>query len=88
MASIKCSYSALSSEESRWAYQMALDSASNRNFITRNPKEAIRLIENLASSNITKNTDFERNKSAPALGKEQLEDVKAKLDSVHKLLKK
>ncbi|XP_009124439.1 probable ATP-dependent RNA helicase ddx42 [Brassica rapa] len=60
---------------------MALDSASDRNFNTRNPEEAIRLIENLASNNITKNTDFERNKSAHALGKEQLEDVKAKLDS-------
>ena len=70
------------------AYQMALASASDGNFNTRNPEEAIRLIENLASSNNTKNTDFERKKLAPALGKEQLEEVKAKLDSVHKLLKK
>ena len=70
------------------AYQMALDSASDGNFKTRNPEEAVRLIENLASSNYTKKTDFERKKLAPALGKEQLEDVKAKLDSVHKLLKK
>ena len=48
----------------------------------------MRLIENLASSNNTKNTDFERKKSATTLGKEQLNDVKAKLDSVDKLLKK
>ena len=41
----------------------------------------------MASSNTTKNTDFERRKSA-ILGKEELDDVKAKLDSVHKLLKK
>ena len=70
------------------AYPMALDSASDGNFNTRNLEEAVRLIENLASSNITKNTDFERKKLAPALGKEQLGDVKANLDSVHKLLKK
>ena len=70
------------------AYQTALDSASDGNFNTRNPEEAIRLIENLTSSNNTKNTNFERKRSAPTLGKEQLEDVKAKLESVHKLLKK
>ena len=46
------------------------------------------LIENLASSNNTKNSDFGRRKSVPARGKEQLEDVKAKLDNVHKLFKK
>ena len=67
---------------------MALDSASDGNFNTRNPEEAIRLIENLASNNSTKNTDFKKKKITHALGKEQLEDVKAKLDSVHKLLKK
>ena len=70
------------------AYQMALDIASEGNFNTRNPEEAARLIENLASNNNTKNTDFERKISATTLGKEQLDDVKAKLDSVHKLLKK
>ena len=48
----------------------------------------MRLIDNLASSNCTKNTDFERKKSTTALGKEQLNDVKAKRDSMHKLLKK
>ena len=67
---------------------MAIDSANDGNFNTRNPEEAIRLIENLASCNSTKNTNFERKNSAPALGKEQLKDVKAKLDSVHKLLRK
>ena len=56
------------------AYQMVLDSASDGNLNTRNPKEAVRLIE--------------RRKSATTLGKEQMDDVKAKLDSVHKLLKK
>ena len=69
------------------AYQMALDTASDGNFNTRNPEEVVRLIENLASSNSIKNTDFERRKSA-TLGKEEMDDVKAKLDSVHKLLKK
>ena len=66
---------------------MALDTASEGNFNTRNPEEAVRLIENLTSSNSTKNTYFERRKSA-TLGKEEMDDVKAKLDSVHKLLKK
>ena len=62
------------------AYQMALDSASDGNFNTRNPEEAVRLIENLASSNNIKNTDFERNKLTTTLGKEKLEDGKAKLE--------
>ena len=48
----------------------------------------MRLIENLASNNSTKNTDFERRKSTAILGKEQMDEVKAKLDSVHKLLRK
>ena len=65
------------------AYQMALDSATEGNFNTRNPREAARIIDNLASSNNTKNTDFKRKRSTTALGKEQLEDVKTKLDSVH-----
>ena len=69
-------------------YQMALDTSSEGNFNTRNPEEAVRLIENLASSNSTKNTDFGRRKSAAILGKEQMDEVKAKLESVHKLLRK
>ena len=69
-------------------YQMALDASSEGNFNTKNPEEAVRLIENLASSNSTKNTDFERRKSVAILAKEQMDEVKAKLDSVHKLLRK
>ncbi|KAG2292704.1 hypothetical protein Bca52824_039373 [Brassica carinata] len=69
-------------------YQMALDASSNGNFNTRNPEEAVRVIENLASSSSTKNTDFERKKSATILVNDQVDEVKAKLDSVHKLLRK
>ena len=69
-------------------YQMALDASSNGNFNTRNPEEAVRVIENLASSSSTKNTDFERKKSATILGNDQMVKVKAKLDSVHKLLRR
>ena len=35
------------------AYQISLDSASDGNFKTWNPEEAVRLIENLASNNST-----------------------------------
>ena len=69
-------------------YQMALDASSNTNFNTRNPGEAVKVIENLTSSNNTKNTDFERKKSVTILGNDQMDEVKAKLDSVHKLLRK
>ncbi|WZZ44738.1 hypothetical protein YC2023_040997 [Brassica napus] len=69
-------------------YQMALDGSSNGNINTRNPEEAIKAIENLASSSSTKNTDFERKKSAIILWNDQMDEVKAKLDSVHKLLRK
>ena len=67
---------------------MALDASSNGNFKTRNPEEAVNVIENLASINSTKNSDFERKKSAIILGNDQMDKVKAKLDSVHKLLRK
>ena len=67
---------------------MSLDASSNGNFNTRNLGEAVKVIENLASSNSTKNTDFERRKSATTLGNDQMDEVKVKLDSVHKLLRK
>ena len=48
----------------------------------------MKVIENLASNSSTKNTDFERKRSATILGNDQMDEVKAKLDSVHKLLRK
>ena len=69
-------------------YQMSLDASSEGKFNSRNAEEAVRLIENLTSRNSTKNIDFERRKSAAILGKEQMDVVKAKLESVHKLLRK
>ena len=67
---------------------MALDASSNGNFNTRNPKEAVKVIENLESSSSTKNTDLERKKFVTILGNDQMDEVKVKLDSVHKLLRK
>ncbi|KAL0885984.1 hypothetical protein Bca101_009967 [Brassica carinata] len=67
-------------------YQMALDTASEGNFTTRNPEDAVKLIDNLASSNSTKN--IVRARSAVFLGKEQINEVQATLDNVHKLLNK
>ena len=49
---------------------MALDTASEGNFTTRNPEDAVKLIDNLASSNNTKN--IVRARSAAFLGKEQI----------------
>ena len=69
-------------------YQMALDASSSGNFNTMNPEEDVKVIENLTSSSSTKNTDFERKRSAPILGNDQMDEVKLKLDSVHKLLRK
>ena len=67
-------------------YQMALDTASEGNFTTRNPEDAVKLIDNLASSNSTKN--IVRARSAAFLGKEQINEVQATLDNVQKLLNK
>ena len=69
-------------------YQMALDASSDGKFNTRNPEEVVRVIENLTSNNSTKNTDFERKRSASILGNGKMDEVRAKLDSVHKLLRK
>ena len=60
-------------------YKKALDDSRDGNFNTRNPEEAVRAIENLASSNSIKNTDFERKRSAAILGKDQMDEMKAKL---------
>jgi len=65
---------------------MALDAASNGNFNTRYLIDATALIENLACSNITKNTDFERKKIVGAVSGNQMAEVNAKLDLVHNLL--
>ena len=68
------------------AYQMALETATEGNFNTRNPKEAVRLIENLASSN---NLAFEKkiralcNKRLPNEEKSDMQTYKA-LKSVTK----
>lgn len=67
---------------------MALDTSNVENFNTRNPVEAVRLIENLANSSNTKNTDFERKKSVASLEKEQMDKIRAKLNVVHELLRK
>ena len=67
---------------------MALDTASEGKFNTRNPVEVVRLIENQANSSSTKSTDFERKKYVASLGKEQMDEVRAKLDVVHELLRK
>ena len=69
-----------------WRYEVALDAASNGNFKTRTHVEAIKLIENLASSNSSKNADNERKKLAAGLNNSQMAEVKAKLDTVHNLL--
>ena len=69
-------------------YQMAIDASSNEKFNSRNSEEAVRVFENLASSSSTKNTDFERKRSATILGNDQMDKVKAKLDSVDKLLRR
>ena len=42
----------------------------------------------MASNNSTKNTDFEGKKSAAILGNDQMDEVRVKLDNVHKLLRK
>ena len=47
---------------------MALDASSNGNFNTKNPAEAVKVIENLASSSNTKNTNFKRKKSSTIPG--------------------
>ena len=49
-------------------YQMVLNASSNGNFNTKNPEEAVKVIENLASNNSTKNNDFERKRSATIVG--------------------
>src|SRR5690606_24906754 len=67
-------------------YQMVLDTVCDGNFNTRNLVEAVKLIENLANSSNTKNIDFKRKKYVAFLGKEQMDEVKEKLDVVNQLL--
>lgn len=64
---------------------MALDDTSERNFETRSPEEAIRLIENLMYSHSTKNANLDKMKLAEADGT-QIDEVKEKLENFHNLL--
>ena len=48
----------------------------------------MRLIKKLASNNSTKNIEYEKKKFVESLEKNQMAEVKAKLDTVHILLKK
>ena len=63
-------------------YNMMRDAASERNFETRTPEEAKRLIENLMSSNSSKNLDMHRIKSA-AMDSDKI--VEAKIGSLHEV---
>ncbi|KAG7529793.1 hypothetical protein ISN44_Un120g000060 [Arabidopsis suecica] len=63
---------------------MALDAASNGNFITQYPADATALIENLACSN-TKNVDFQRKKIAGAVSGNQMAEVHAKWSGLHEV---
>ena len=49
-------------------YQMALDASSDGNFNTSNPEEAVKVIENLASSNSTKTLTLRGRDLQPFLG--------------------
>lgn len=66
---------------------MDLDIASEENFNTINPEEAVRLIKKLASNNSTKNIEYKK-KFVESLDKNQMAEVKAKLDTCHILVNK
>ena len=53
------------------AYQMPIESSIKGNFNNRNPEDAVRLIENLASCSSAMDTDFKRWEPAAALWKEK-----------------
>lgn len=61
---------------------MALDATSEENFNTKIPDAAKKLIDNLASSNNTKNADLNRKKLAGNMDGCQIVEMKAKIDSV------
>ena len=61
-----------------------LDGASKRNFETRSPYEAKRLMENLVSNNNTKNMDMQMIKSAVMDG-DKIIEVKAEFGYVQEV---
>ena len=61
-----------------------MDGASEGNFKTMTPEEAMRLIENLVSSNNIKNADIHMTKSAE-MDSDKIVVVKAKIDYVHEV---
>jgi len=58
-----------------WHYQMALDAASNGNFMSRYPEDATMFIESLASSSSTKSADNERKTQAETFDNQQIQYV-------------
>ncbi|CAA7059709.1 unnamed protein product [Microthlaspi erraticum] len=67
---------------------MALDAASNGNFNTRYPHQAYQLIENLASSNSTKNADLERKKLGGNMDRSQIAEKPPEQDNEMKSMLK
>ena len=60
-----------------------LDTASERNFSTRNPEEAKRLIKNIARGRSDEMMDVELGRKADPVDESPLPDIKEHLDSSH-----
>ena len=69
-------------------YQIALDTASERNFSTRNPEEAKRLIKNVATGRSYKMMDVERGRRVDSMEEPQLAKIKESINSLHSALEK
>jgi len=70
------------------AYNIALDIASNRDFMTKTETEAIELIENLAASNNNHNVDYDRSNKGGGGESKQIVELTAKVEQLLRTDKK
>jgi len=64
------------------AYKMALDTASNGDFMTKTETEATKLIKNLAASNINHNVDYDRSNRGGGGELKQLAELSVKVEQL------
>ncbi|XP_056855094.1 uncharacterized protein LOC130504498 [Raphanus sativus] len=68
------------------SYKTTLDTESEGNFVTRNPIEARRLIENMATGRSYEEINEEKEKAINSRENTELAEIKNSIDSLHSLL--
>ncbi|KAL0647276.1 hypothetical protein Bca4012_045567 [Brassica carinata] len=70
-----------------WEFQSAMNSASNRDFMTQTTDGAFELIENMAATSANKNEESDRSKKGNSFDTQKIDELSAKVDQLLKITK-